>query len=60
MFRVLDMRTDSMKTTLDIDCTISGGGGFLSSWSLRTFSISFLSPETYALPFRLICAIEGL
>jgi len=46
MFRVLDMRTDSMKTTLDIDCTIRGGGGFFSSWSLRTFSISFLSPET--------------
>jgi len=46
MFRVLDMRTDSMNTTLDMDCTMRGGGGFFSSWSLRIFSISFLSPET--------------
>ena len=46
MFRVLEMKTDSMKTTLDIDCTTSGGGGFFSSWSLMTFSISTLSPET--------------
>ena len=31
MFSVLEMSTDSMNTTLDMDCTITGGGGFLSS-----------------------------
>ena len=46
MFSVREIRTDSMKTTFDMDCTTKGGGGFFSSWSLRTFSISPLSPET--------------
>lgn len=31
MFSVREISTDSMNTTLDMDCTITGGGGFLSS-----------------------------
>jgi len=30
IFIVLDINTDSTKTTLEIDCTITGGGGFFS------------------------------
>lgn len=60
MLSVLDMSTASMKTTFDIDCMIYGEGGLFSSYSLKVFSISVFSPRTYAPPFMLICAIDGL
>lgn len=60
IFSVLDMRTDSMKTTFEIDCIITAGGGFLFSYSSTILSTSFFSPTTWAVPFRFICAMEGL
>jgi len=45
MLSVFEIRTDSMKTTFDIDWTIIGGGGFFSSYCLMIVSISSFSPE---------------